>query len=534
LVNEFIKYDFGDTDHHGIYRYIPVDYQTPFGNKSIKLEIQSVTRDGNSESFTLSKIGSNENIKIGDPNITISGEHAYTIIYKVTGAIGYFDNYDELYWNITGNGWPVAILSAGTSIELPQTPNTKILETSCYLGVYGSQEKCTVNTQGNTLVIGNSPRILSPGEGITLAVGFPKGVVYEPTQLENLISTIKDNTILFLPLLFLIVMFLIWRKYGRDPKGLSTIIAEYEPPENMKPTLVGSLVDGKVDPRDITAGLIYLAEQGFIKITRVEKKWFLGNIDYELELLKNDTTLLGETEKGILNLFFSDSSLAIQVAFSQTSAVGTVKRISELRSDIKFKLKINGVTSDIYQEMTDKGFYVKNPTKVKAPFFFVAPVFIFLAIFFNSTLGMSGILSFIISGAIFLIFGLMMGKKTKLGAETRDHILGFKQFLSVTEKDRLNFHNAPEKKPEQFMQFLPYAIALGVENKWAKQFEGVYLTQPSWYHSNVAGAFIATDFVSHMSGFSQTLANTAMAGGAGSGGGGFSGGGGGGGGGGSW
>ncbi len=521
LVTETIKYDFGGMERHGIYRDIPVKYNTNLGNKSIKLEIQSVVRDGNSEKYTTNLSGSNENIKIGDGYITINGEHTYSIVYKIIGAIGYFDNYDELYWNITGNGWIVSIENTSASVELPQ--NTKVIQSSCYLGVLGSQEKCETSIVGN-VVNASSTRILNSGEGMTLAVGFPKGAVYQPTKLENIISTIQDNIILLLPILVFIIMFLVWRKYGKDPKGLSTIIAEYEPPENMKPTLTGSLVDGKVDGRDITAGLIYLAEQGFIKITRLEKQWILGSTDYSLELLKTDTVGLESTEKAILNLFF-DNNLS----------VGKTKNFSEFKRDRIFAMQVKNMMKDVYQDMTDKGFYVKNPLKAKTYYVVIIPILLFGAVrLFGGVLGGLGVLSIIISGLIIFIFGMMMGKKTKLGAETKDHILGFKEFLSVTEKDRLDFHNAPEKKPEQFMQFLPYAIALGVEKKWAQQFAGIYIPAPGWYHSNLAGSFIAMDFVSHMSGFSQAFSNNAMAGGTGSGGGGFSGGGGGGGGGGSW
>ena len=521
LVTETIKYDFGGMERHGIYRDIPVKYNTNLGNKSIKLEIQSVVRDGNSEKYTTNLSGSNENIKIGDGYITINGEHTYSIVYKIIGAIGYFDNYDELYWNITGNGWIVSIENTSASVELPQ--NTKVIQSSCYLGVLGSQEKCETSIVGN-VVNASSTRILNSGEGMTLAVGFPKGAVYQPTKLENIISTIQDNIILLLPILVFIIMFLVWRKYGKDPKGLSTIIAEYEPPENMKPTLTGSLVDGKVDGRDITAGLIYLAEQGFIKITRLEKQWILGSTDYSLELLKTDTVGLESTEKAILNLFF-DNNLS----------VGKTKNFSEFKRDRIFAMQVKNMMKDVYQDMTDKGFYVKNPLKAKTYYVVIIPILLFGAVrLFGGVLGGLGVLSIIISGLIIFIFGMMMGKKTKLGAETKDHILGFKEFLSVTEKDRLDFHNAPEKKPEQFMQFLPYAIALGVEKKWAQQFAGIYIPAPGWYHSNLAGSFIAMDFVSHMSGFSQAFSNNAMAGRTGSGGGGFSGGGGGGGGGGSW
>jgi len=514
LVNETIKYDFGDTSKHGIFRYIPIKYKTSLGNKTIELELQKVTRDGNNENYTISYDGSNETIKIGDANINTTGEHTYNILYKVRGAVGYFDNYDELYWNITGNNWPVVIESVSASIELSQTVDIAKIQSSCYFGILGAKDKCITNISNN-IIVASSSRLLNTGEGLTIALGFPKGTVYQPTKLENTLSVIKDNIILLFPIIVFIIMFLIWRKYGKDPKGLSTIIAEYEPPEGMKPTLVGSLVDGRVDSRDITAGLIYLAEQGFLKISRVEKYLSGEDIsDYKIELIKNDISKLEKIEKNILTLFFENN----------LNICNTIK-ISKLKD---FK----GIIKDVYQEMADKGFYEKNPNKAKLPYLLLGPVILFLGVFLFSEL--MGIISSIVSGLIIFIFGTLMNKKTKLGVETRSHILGFKEFLSMTEKDRLDFHNAPEKNPEQFMKFLSYAIALKVEKKWAKQFEGIYISQPTWYHGNIAGSFTALDFVSHMSGFSESLGATAMAGGSGSGGGGFSGGGGGGGGGGSW
>jgi uncharacterized membrane protein len=529
LVTETIKYDFENESKHGIFRDIPINYKTTAGNKSIGLEVQSVTIDGQNADYVASKNGSLEDLKIGSADTLVTGQHIYTITYKIKGAINYFKDLDELYWNVTGNGWQTAIENVEVSIMYPATGSGNS-SLNCYEGVLGSNEKCTTEVINN-VYDAKATRILDVGEGITVAFDFPKGIVYQPTEFENIISLIKDNIIVVLPFLVFIVMFFIWRKYGKDPKGYSTIIAEYDPPEGMKPTLVGSLVDEKPDFRDITAGLIYLAEQGFVKIKRLEKEWVLGSVDYEIELTKNDVTSLENTEQSILNLFFDDSLV-----------VGSVKKISDFKQDTAFAVKARKIISDLYQEMTDKGFFVKNPAKAKGKYFIIAFVVAFISIkLFGSQLGFIPVVSIIVSCIIVALFGSQMSKKTKLGAETKDYILGFKLFLSVTEKDRLDFHNAPEKNPEQFMEFLPYAIALGVENKWAKQFENIYITQPSWYQGNMTGAFVASSFVSHMTDFSKSV-NTGMAyvsrsaagGGFGGGGGGFSGGGFGGGGGGSW
>ncbi len=529
IVTETIKYDFENSEKHGIYRYIPVNYKTQSGNKNVNLELETITLDGNAENFVISKDGSNKSIKIGKSETLVSGMHTYVIIYKIKGAVNYFKEQDELYWNVTGNGWNVPVEKVSASVELPDS-NTGNTSMSCYDGVLGSNEKCETEIT-NYFSIAKSIRVLIPGEGMTIAFDFPKGIVKEPTGTENLINLIKDNIIILLPFFIFIIMFFVWKKYGKDPSGYTTIIAQYEAPKDMKPTLVGSLVDERPDYRDVTAGLIYLAEQGYLKIKKLEKEWFLGIVDYEIELLNNDLKNLDKTEQSILKLFFNDNL-----------TIGSIEKISNFKKDITFSIRVKKIISDLYQEMADKGFYIENPMKAKVPYIIAGSIFIFMGVFlFSKMFGIIGIVSSVISGIIIIIFGNLMSKKTKLGAETKDYILGFKEFLSVTEKDRLAFHNAPEKNPEQFMKFLPYAIALKVENKWAKQFEGVYIGQPSWYQSNMTGAFIATNFITHMSDFSKSVDTSlslitkgAANGGFGGGGGGFSGGGFGGGGGGSW
>ena len=299
----------------------------------------------------------------------------------------------------------------------------------------------------------------------------------------------KDIIILFLPLIVFIGMFLLWVRYGRNPKGLSTIVAEYEPPLGMKPTLVGSLIDGEVDNKDITAGIIYFAERGYIKINKLEQEWLLGVPDYELELINNNFPDISKADKGILYFLF-DNDLSL----------GKKKKISEFKYDKQSSLLIKELKKDFFQEMTDMGFYENNPLEVKEFYKAIGTLVIFFGFlmflqWFNSSL----LLSTTVSGLIIIFFGRMMGKKTKFGVETRNQLFGFKEFLSMTEKDRINFENSPQNGEKRFMEFLPYAIALGIEKKWARQFAGVYIPDPSWYHNNVSGSFIAMDFILYIS-----------------------------------
>ena len=293
--------------------------------------------------------------------------------------------------------------------------------------------------------------------------------------------------IFIFPVTVFITMLLIWMKYGKNPKGLSSIIAEYEPPFGMKPTLVGSLIDGEVDNKDITAGIIYFAERGNIKINRLEREWLLGVPDYELELANNSFSGIEKADKGILYFLF-DNDLSL----------GKKKKISEFKYDKQSSLLINEIKKDFFQEMTDRGFYENNPLKVKKFYTTIGVVVIFIGILLSEQLlNESFIVPALISGLIIIFFGRMMDKMTRYGAETRSRLFGFREFLSMTEKDRINFHNVLQDG--KFMEFLPYAIALGIEKNWARQFEDVYIPDPSWYHNNMSESFIGMDFIFHIS-----------------------------------
>ena len=136
-----------------------------------------------------------------------------------------------------------------------------------------------------------------------------------------------------------------------------------------------------------------------------------------------------------------------------------------------------------------------------------------------------------------------MKAHTREGRKVVDQIEGFRQYLGVAEEARLEALNPPNKTQELFERFLPYAIALDVENHWARRFAGVLAAAAaagaasSWYSGSSDWGSNPTGLAHHLgSGLTSTISSAATAPGSssGSGGGGFSGGGGGGGGGGGW
>jgi len=336
-------------------------------------------------------------------------------------------------------------------------------------------------------------------------------------------ETLKDNWILVLPVIVFIVMFRLWWLKGRDPKGRGTIIAQYEAPDNLTPLEVGTIIDERADNKDISAEIINLAVKGYLKISKVENKVFFKTDDYQLEKLKESNDLKEHFDKDLLSGIFKNRKKI---------------KLSDLKNE--FYKTLNKINEEIYDILTTKGYFVKNPNTVVWKYLATGFACVFLAFLLGSFFGGLVILSFIISGIVIGIFGWFMPARTLKGVRAKEYILGLKEYLSVAEADRIKFHNAPEKNPERFEKLLPYAMVLGVEKEWAKQFEGIYKNPPSWYSDPSGASFNSLLFVSSLHNFSasanSTLASTpSQASGGGSGfSGGSSGGGFGGGGGGSW
>ncbi|MFA5188409.1 MAG: DUF2207 domain-containing protein [Patescibacteria group bacterium] len=526
-VLEKIQYDFGETEHHGIYRYIPIKYKARGSNFNFRIfDIYVTDENGSALTTDISYPGSDVNIKIGDADILITGKHTYVINYTIKRAINYFNDHDELYWNVTGTEWdpPVSILESRATITLPQKLEQKDIKTECFSGIFGSTTSCS----SIDLVPGNDNLFsaaifkqskLNPGEGLTIVIGWPVGLVQKPTLWQSILDAIKDNGILLIPVFVFIFLFWRWYKHGRDPEGRKTIIAEFEAPDNLSPAEIGAVIHEKVDNKDISAQIIYLAINGYLKIKKLEK----GN-DYELTKLKTTDTLVNEFDKQLLNALF-DSSLTI--------------KLSDLAEE--FYKDLAKIKEAVYADVIKKGYFLQNPQKQRISYYTIAGAVLFLGFFFLGVLGAYWIFSAVLSGILVAIFGYFMPARTKKGVLAREAILGLKIYLTVAEKDRIKFFNAPAKNPEQFEKFLPVAMVLGVEKEWAGQFKDIYNQKPSWYDDPTTNNFSSLWLISSMTNFQSSSASTlasmpasASSGSSGFGGGGFSGGGGGGGGGGSW
>lgn len=523
VVTEKIDYDFGTLQKHGIQRSIPVRYAARNGNFSLRLNDLTVAdAAGAPYAFTVSDVGENQEIKIGSADAYVTGKKTFVINYRVQRAINYFEAYDEVYWNATGNAWVVPIERASVQVVYPQPVGAGLASSrlACYAGVLGSQAPCATSAYDyaaadQALAAGAefSASSLAAGEGLTVVVALPKGSVYQPTYEENLVAAVRDNLVLLLPLFVFGLMYYFWWTRGRDPRGRGTIIPQFEAPPGMTPAEVGTVVDERCGQKEIVAEIIYLATQGYLKLKRTENKvLFIKSTDYTFEKLKDSVYLPDAFDRDLLDSIFKS---------------GSPVKFSDLKG--KFYADYARLVKNIFAAVTSKGYFAENPQKVTGRYAGLAVV-VFVLLYFLASFGVAYVstysfLALGLSALVVLGFSAVMPRKTERGVASKEYILGFKDYLTVAEKDRLEFHNAPAKSPEQFEKFLPYAIALGVEKAWAQQFEGIYNSRPSWYEDSTGlHAFSALALTHDLGSFSTAFASGAMTSAA-SGGSGFSGGG---------
>lgn len=526
VFEESIEYDFGDAERHGIYRYIPEKYDRNGGSYDYRLDVIGVWRDGRPEPYVVSRSGGNVNIKIGHADKTITGTHTYAVRYATDRALNFFDTHSELYWNVTGNGWEVPIEKASIDFSYLDVIKPEQIQTDCFTGAYGSTEKDCVARElaPDSSSSFESKRVLQPYEGMTVVWGFVGGKNFPaPTFWEKVAMLLADNFVLFLPFIAFAFMFWRWWTKGKDAK-LNTVIPEYEAPRKFTPAMVGAaMTTGSMPDRTVTATIIDLARRGYLKIKFGEKKGLFGKSQtFTFVKQKDGDEALEDYEKTVLTGLFKS---------------GSEQSVDGLK-DGKFYTTVASFRSQVTKHINSLKLFDRNPTLVRTGYV-VLGIGVFLAINILLARNFLGSVCAFASGLIIVVFGWVMPRRTPEGTQVLTDIEGFKLFLSVTEKDRMDFHNAPERTPEQFQDLLPYAIVFGVENKWAAQFASMHLPPPDWATGNVASmnaVMLASSLNSmHSAASAAAFSPPSSAGSGGSGfSGGGSGGGGGGGGGGSW
>ncbi|MCX7926960.1 MAG: DUF2207 domain-containing protein [Candidatus Omnitrophica bacterium] len=582
---------------HGIYRDFPIRYRDVFGNSyRVDFTLLGVWRDGQAEPYHTEELGNSIRVYIGAKDKLVpAGQHTYTISYQTKQQLGFFKDHDQLYWNVTGNGWAFVIEKAKAIILLPKEAAQSLLDYSAYTGRIGQRGKdWQFYLSENKELIFETTRQLDVGEGLTVFVSWPKGIITAPTTEQKLRYFFRENRAVIVLLCGLFIVFIyyliVWYKFGRNPP-VGTIVPLFSPPSELQAYEMRYLWKMGYDIKVFVSAILALAVKGLITIEQqdINAYTLIKNNVRDKEISQEEQLILDKLFKNgyILKLnnenhhYISEAINALQLAldkkfvdkffiinkkffiagviFSLFCILPAIVTFGGGRQFIGFFLTIWLIFWTVGVVNLIKGVFLfwKNLTVYRLRLgnkiaggiiltIFVIPFLLgeivgirFICYTFTPTT------VFLISLIVllnFVFYGLLKAP-TSLGRVLLDRIEGFRMYLATTEKNRISFSNSFYRKEELFEKYLPFALALDVEQQWAEQFADVFQKthqqsgdyQPHWYH----GSFEYYPSISAFTGsFSSSLTNALSSSshppGSSSGSSGSSGGGGGGGGGGGW
>ena len=560
----------GDKIVHGIFRDIINVMQDSSGNYyRYKTFIREVKRDGIDETYRMIKDSDFLRVQIGDEESElIHKEYTYTITYTMAGQVRYFEDHDEIYWNAIGSYWEFPVLQSSVSVELPD--EAQIKNVYAYSGPLGSVDcDCSFRPSASNKATFKLNNGLESQEGFTVSVSWDKGVIAPPSSADlrsdrsHMMRSRKYALWIMYGSAILILAFyyLIWRKVGKDPKK-GAIIPRWDPPQNLPPSAMRYIYKMGFDRQVMPTCLISTAVKGRIEIEQ-EKGFFLKKITDS-----SHSELSPDEQITLDKIFEKEEILEVDNVNSSTfegAAIELQKHLRKTYKKVNFSQNywwlVPGVMASLGAYIFSMIYLRENNVISLLTFSMMFLLFIFITIksrrktrlytaFFALSFGAGAIAYFFketavdasiafIPGAAVLflcnfIFYYLLPAPTKEGRKLMDHIAGFKLYLSTAEKDRLNLLNPPEENLELFESLFPYALALGVEQKWSEKFRDKLDQEeykPSWYQSTIHSTSIAGMTSAMGSSFTSSVssASSSSSGSSGS-----SGGGGGGGGGGGW
>lgn len=553
---ETIVYDFGSEERRGIFRDLVTAQRYDDDNdRYYPLTVESVaSTTAPAEYVVLDLGGGQQRIRIGDPNVTITGIHEYVIRYRLGGVVNAQQGDDELYWNVTGAGWDVPIRSSSVTVTSP----TGVGRVACFAGRSSSDACDAASASGSVAMFGHGN--LDPGAELTVVVALTDvdGDATEPAptlgtqEIEEPFSfaeafeptAVNVGGAGLLAVLFGGLIARVQWQRGRDRRavGAPTDIAfagadapgelvplfsgdgspvEFVPPDGIRPGQLGVLRDETADTTDVSATIIDLAVRGYIRIEEIADDD--GDVeDYRFVRLSKNGGLLSYEGYLLTELFDR----------------GPEVELSSLKNT--FASSLAEVKDQLYIDVVARGWFTARPDHVRVKWLLVGVgvealgigLTIVLALFTNA--GLLG-LPVVAAGLALMIGAHWMPRRTPMGHGLYRRVIGFEDFIENSEKHRAQW----AERRHLFTEYLPYAIAFGATKQWARTLEGLGAPSPQeggWYVGHSAYTWSA--FGAQMGSFSSSAAATLSSTPGGSGGSGFgggsSGGGGGGGGGGSW
>jgi uncharacterized membrane protein YgcG len=582
----------------GILRDFPTRYRDRHGNTvNVGFTVVSVHRNEAREDYRTESLPNGVRVRVGNENVFLErGPHTYRITYRTTRQLGFFPDYDELYWNVTGTGWEFSIDEVEARVRLPD--DARAVQHWGYTGSLGATGSDYESFERGGIWTFRTTRRLGPREGLTIAVAWPKGFVPEPSGAQRARWFLADNAGTGLALVGTLLVFgyyfFAWRRFGRDPER-GTIIPRFAPPPGLSPAATRFIRMMHFDKQAYSAALIDMAVKGFLVIES-------EGDTYRLSMQPSaDPAALSRGERNIAGKIFTDASILLDNA--NHAVLG--KSVKALRNSLRLEYErahfqrntaffVIGLVLSLLLVATtaaagDDGailpravlmalgsaliVYVAlhflagddDPTFLARPIRLAAApgivigiiqVAIFVVVTTVNAVGAAAFdlfanplqsLSFALLGGLNVVFFFLLKRPTLAGRKIMDEIEGFRMYLGTAEEERLNLLNPPEKTPQLFERYLPYALALDLENEWSEKFARVLALasmapgddgyRPRWYRGRHWRPGDAASFTRNLGkslGAAVAASTTAPGSSSGSGGGGFSGGGGGGGGGGGW
>ncbi len=538
--------------YNGIFRVIPYGTRlNGFFRDAIKVDVTAVTDErGNALEYWKERAHRRGRMRL---KIRVPGAKDATrvvkIAYTVQGAIRTytpedenFGHLDELQWNVTGVDWEIPFRKAGATVHLPKTVKQEEVQITGFTGPEYSKGKDYKHTWRDAHTVQfETTRELRPREGLTIGTFFPTGHVAHAGPIKRAFTLLKANWFLLIPMLMLLLAIRRWWNDGRDSLAGRTIIPEYDPPGELRAAEVGFLADNTVHPHDMTAAIVDLAVRGHLQLREAADDADTPGMEVRIV----DDPPAGDALRGW-------EQELIDGFEKGTKADDGFIPLSSLRR--KFSARIDKARTKLANGMVKDGYYPKAPSDVTGASIGSTMLLLIVAVVLGMWRGWGWPYFVCLAVAAVIMFWIAryMPQRTKKGLDALARIKGMEEYLETAESDRMD-----KMTLRQLERLLPYAIALGLHEKWVKHIQPLYEQPPEWYdtrgknwsdvrlgrgfrglHFSVGDSLYAAPRVQSSrssGGWSRSWGGgTSSGGGSWSGGGGFSGGGFGGGGGGGW
>ena len=472
----------GSQIRRGIYRDFPTRYRDQYGNRMVAdFQLWGVERDGRPEPYFTEALPNGVRINTGSEDLLpVPLDTTYTLRYRTTRQLGFFEDHDEIYWNVTGLDWALPIDRAQARVKLPAAVPRVQMRLDAYTGSDGEKGgafESAAPEDGVATFRTTAP--LARQQGLTVVVGFPKGLVAVPSRTQRATWFLRDNggVLVGLAGFVLLLAFYAWRWHlrGRDPQA-GPVFPRYAPPDGFTPGELRMLRRMGHDHLCFSADVVDMAVRGYLHIheggSGTADGWRLVRVPGA------DEQRLSETQRALAAKLFADSH---QVVLKNTEAS-----------------RVGGAIMAQSVAMTKRlqpRYFVSNGGSLLAGVLFSFAVGAAAA----TVAAGSGVLALLVLAllavAAHVTFAFLLKAPTREGRRCMDEIEGLRLYLGVAERDELKSLTGPAAAGAEpsldagrYEALLPYAMALEVEKAWTGKFiravgeSSVRDATPGWYH----------------------------------------------------